>query len=426
MGAATHRVNSCRDRAARTPGRSEEHGPRPPARGRRAGPWGAFAWLAAASFFCASPVTAAEIGSEDSLASVEVHAFGSQGFIATTKNNYIDTNSTHGSFQFSEIGINFTKVLVDKLRFGVQLFAEDLGPTGSYNARADWFYLDYRWQDWLGLRAGRVKIPFGLYNEINDVDSARISVLLPQSVYPIQNRDYLLAQTGGELYGYLRLGRLGALDYGGYAGTIFLDPADASTQPGSPIQIVNINVPYLVGGRVMWETPVEGLRLGGSIQVLRLDLQLLAGTQTVVLEAPVTLAVGSLEYSAHDWLLAAEYSRWFVKDDSSVPTLIPSSPVVTSERGYAMAGYRVTKWLQPGGYYSLLFPDVTHRSGRENVQHDIAATLRFDLNANWLVKLEGHYMLGTAGVTPGLNGTAPLSALDRDWSVFLVKTTAYF
>jgi hypothetical protein len=352
-----------------------------------------------------------------------VHAFGSQGFIATTRNNYIDTNSTHGSFQFSEVGINFTKVLLDKLRFGVQLFAEDLGPTGNYNARADWFYLDYRWQDWLGLRAGRVKIPFGLYNEINDVDSARISVLLPQSVYPIQNRDYLLAQTGGELYGYLRLGRLGALDYGGYAGTIFVD---ATSQPGSPFQILNVNVPYLVGGRVIWETPAEGLRLGGSIQALRLDLQILAGTQTVTVEAPVVLSVGSIEYSAHDLLLAAEYSRWFVKDDSSAPTIFPSSHVVTSERGYAMAGYRVAKWLQPGAYYSLLFPDVTQRSGRENVQHDIAATLRFDLNANWLVKLEGHYMLGTAGVTPGLNGTTPLSALDRDWSVFLVKTTAYF
>ena len=423
MGAAGHRVDSWHERPARGTGGSEKQGLPSPAHGRRVGPRVAFLLLAAASFFCASRVTAAEIGDEGSLASVEVHAFGSQGFIATTRNNYIDTNSTHGSFQFSEIGINFTKVLVDKLRFGVQLFAEDLGPTGNYNVRADWFYLDYRWQDWLGIRAGRVKIPFGLYNEINDVDSARISVLLPQSVYPIQNRDYLLAQTGGELYGYLRLGPLGALDYAGYAGTIFLD---ATAQPGSPVQILSVNVPYLVGGRVMWETPVEGLRLGGSIQALRLDLQLLAGTQTVTVEAPVTLSVGSIEYSAHDLLLAFEYSRWFVKDDSNAPTLFPSTPLVTSERGYTMVGYRVAKWLQPGAYYSLLFPDVTHRSGRENVQHDIAATLRFDLNANWLVKLEGHYMLGTAGVTPGLNGTTPLNALDRDWAVFLVKTTAYF
>ncbi len=382
-----------------------------------------FLLLASGLLSSSSPAGAAEIGSEGDLASVEVHAFGSQGFIATTRNNYIDTNTTHGSFQFSEVGINFTKPLVEKMRFGIQLFAENLGPTGNYNARADWFYLDYRWQDWLGVRAGRVKIPFGLYNEVNDADSARVPILLPQSVYPIQKRDYLLAQTGGELYGYLKLGGGGALDYAAYGGTIFLD---APNQSGSPIQIQSVNVPYLVGGRVMWETPAEGLRLGGSMQVLRLDLQLLAGAQTLKVEAPVTLAVGSVEYSTHDLLLAAEYSRWFVKADSSDSTIFPSSPLVTSERAYAMASYRANRWVQPGAYYSLLFPDVNHRSGRENMQHDIAATLRFDLNTNWLVKLEGHYMLGTAGLTPALNGNTPLSALDKAWAVFLVKTTAYF
>ena len=31
----------------------------------------------------------------------------------------------------------------------------------------------YGFADWLGMRAGRVKIPFGLYNEVNDVDSGR-------------------------------------------------------------------------------------------------------------------------------------------------------------------------------------------------------------------------------------------------------------
>ena len=30
------------------------------------------------------------------------------------------------------------------------------------------------------------------------------------------------------------------------------------------------------------------------------------------------------------------------------------------------------------------------------MQHDVAATLRFDINSHWLVKLEGHYMTGTA------------------------------
>jgi hypothetical protein len=55
--------------------------------------------------------------------------------------------------------------------------------------QADWFYLDYRFQDWFGLRAGRLKIPYGLHNEVQAIDSARVPVLLPQSVYPLQGRE---------------------------------------------------------------------------------------------------------------------------------------------------------------------------------------------------------------------------------------------
>ncbi|HWW82456.1 MAG TPA: hypothetical protein VNZ26_02575 [Vicinamibacterales bacterium] len=379
--------------------------------------------LAVAAWLVAPRAFAAELGPESGPFSVEVHAFAGQGFIVTTGSNYLDPDTKHGSFQLSDVGVNFTKNLVDKLRVGIQLFAQYFGPTGNYNARADWFYLDYRFKDWLGFRAGRVKIPFGLYNEYNDVDSARIPVLLPQSVYPAQNRNYLLAQTGGEFYGYVRLGSAGALDCRAYGGTIFLDTTGLGP---SAYQVLSLTVPYLVGGRVLWETPVEGLRVGGSVQGLRLDTQLLAQMKPVNVEIPAILWVGSVEYSAHDLLLAAEYSRWHAKANSSDPTLFPALPFVASERAYAMVGYRANKWLQPSMYYAMLFPNVDKREGRANWQHDIAATLRFDINANWLVKLEGHFMMGTAGLTSGLNDNTPLSTLDRYWGVFLAKTTAYF
>jgi hypothetical protein len=219
--------------------------------------------VAVAAILVATPAWAVDIGSEDSLASVELHAFASQGFILSKYNNYLDVDTTHGSFQFSELGVNLTKNLTDRFRVGLQLFAQNLGPTGSYDIKADWFYLDYRFANWLGVRAGRVKIPFGLYNDSADIDSARVAVLLPQSVYPEENRNYLLAQTGGEVYGYASLRAAGALDYRAYAGTIFIDTT--STQP-SPYQISSFSVPYLVGGRLMWETPVQGLRVGASLQ----------------------------------------------------------------------------------------------------------------------------------------------------------------
>lgn len=375
-----------------------------------------------------SPALAVDIGSEDSLASMEVHAFASQGFILSKDNNYLDANTTHGSFQFSELGVNLTKSLTDRFRVGLQLFAQNLGPTGNYDIKADWFYLDYRFANWLGVRAGRVKIPFGLYNDSADIDSARVAVLLPQSVYPEEDRNYLLAQTGGEIYGYASLRAAGGLDYRAYAGTIYID---VTNTPGSPLLVTSYNVPYLVGGRLLYESPLPGLRLGASVQALRLDATVVPSTtMTMPLSAdvqlPVVLWVASAEYVAGDLLLAAEYSRWYVGANSSNVAVFPSSGTVTSERGYAMATYRPSKWLQPGVYYSLMFPNVDDRSGRANMQHDVSTTLRFDVNTFWIIKAEAHYMIGTAGLDSTLNNNVPLSSLQQSWGVFLLKTTAYF
>ncbi len=352
--------------------------------------------------------------------SVEVHGFVSPGFILTTGDNYL-AKSKRGSFEFSEVGINFTSQLTDKLRTGVQLFSRDLGPAGNYAPRADWYYLDYRFEDYFGIRAGRVKIPFGLYNDASDIDVARVPILLPQSIYDIANRDLLLAQTGVEVYGRVRTRRLGALEYRLYGGTIFI-PVGAQTTIQAPI--TDLDVPYVVGQRLMWETPVEGLRVGGTLQAFRLDARLpLPDNTTAAFGLPAVLWVGSVEYAAHDLLLAAEYSRWVARTESDRRELVARA---ISERAYGMASYRVSPWFHPGVYYSVLFPNVDQRTGRDKVQHDLAGTLRFDINDHWLFKLEGHFMSGTAVLQSDLNDGRLQSQMSKNWGVFLVKTTAHF
>lgn len=378
-------------------------------------------FIAALSILVPVSAGAADIGTPGEPASVAVHGFVSPGFIASTGNNYL-ANTKGGTFEFTEVGLNFTVPLTEKLRTGVQFFARDLGRVGNYTARVDWFYLDYRFEDWLGVRAGRVKIPFGLYNDTSDIDAARVPILLPQSIYSLQSRDFLLAQTGVEIYGRINLRSAGALEYRHYVGTIFLDPA---AQTSLATRVDDINVPFVVGERLIWETPLEGLRLGGSLQALRLDANLVYKDKPLAIEIPAVLAVGSVEYQAHDVLLAAEYSRWRVGIESSDPSVVRPGRVV-SERGYVMGSVRATRWLSPGLYYSVYFPDVDHRSGRAAMQHDVAATLRADINAHWLVKVEGHYMNGTADVSPALNEGKSRDVLDRSWGLFLAKTTAYF
>jgi len=370
----------------------------------------------------ASSAAAAEAEGQGDPLALHVHGFVSQGAILTTKNDYLVQDSTRGSFQLSEVGINVAKNLTDQFRVGMQLFAQNLGWGGNYNVKADWFYLDYRHTNWLGFRAGRMKIPFGLFNEVNDIDSARVPILLPQSVYPLQNRQFLFSQTGFELYGFARMESAGALDYRLYAGTIFLD-ASALTPPNSPFEL-QFNVPYLVGGRLLWETPLEGLRVGGSLQLLRVNTTaFFPDMPTGLIETHVLLWVGSAEYSLGDMVLTAEYSRWRSRQESALPG---NSYTSMSERGYGMLSYRATPWLHPAVYYSLLVPDVENRIGRAQKQHDVAAILRFDINAHWIVKLEGHFMAGTAGLTNPLRFGPPVEGLAMYWGAFFVKTTAYF
>jgi hypothetical protein len=392
--------------------------------------------LAALACFLLAPSARAEEGGYRPFP-VEVHGFVSQGFILSSGSNYL-ARSRRGSFEFTEVGVNFTSNVTDRLSVGMQLFSRDLGPIGNYRPQFDWFYLDYRFKDWFGVRAGRTKLPFGLYNDTSDVDAARVPILLPQSIYSTSNRDFLLAQTGGEVYGYVPLGPLGAFDYRLYGGTIFIDQTTLAS-PGATV--TKIDVPYLAGGRGMWVTPLDGLRLGGSVQMLRIDIDYqLSQDRVDALERqgvvpmgfggafrynlPVKLGVASLEYSAHDLLLAAEFSRWRI-DYSLRPAIVPDGHV-TDTRWYVMASYRVTPWFTPGAYYAVRRDGSNGPEQRNNYQHDVAITTRYDITDNWLVKLEGHFKRGTLDVSPALNSNRQNLKAPRDWGVFLIKTTAYF
>ena len=350
---------------------------------------------------------------------LQVHGFVSQGALLTTANNYL-AQTEDGSLAFTEAGINFTKQLEDRLTVGMQLFAQDLGQTGSFRANFDWVYLDYHWHDWLGVRAGRVKLPFGLYNETQDIDAAQPVVLLPQSVYPEADRQFLLAQNGLDVYGFVPLGRAGAIDYEGYLGTLYFSTTNTVAETFDPA-----NVPYITGGRIMWETPVIGLRAGISGfhgELTDTALEPAAFPLPLTLDLTQTQYLASVEYANNGFLLAAEYGR--SRSHETLSAL--GSFRVIGEHGYAMAGYRWTPWLQTTLYYSLAYPDVGRRSGQENQQHDAAMSFRIDITPHWLLKLEVHYLRGTAGLDSSINDNLPLSELTNQWALFAAKTTAYF
>src|SRR5882724_11010020 len=83
------------------------------------------AWMALA-LLLTTPVWAQPAATDIDPFALQIHGFASQGFLVSSYNNYL-AKSKRGSFEFTEVGINFTKPLTDNLRLGVQLFARDLG-----------------------------------------------------------------------------------------------------------------------------------------------------------------------------------------------------------------------------------------------------------------------------------------------------------
>lgn len=358
------------------------------------------------------------------LEGLSLHGFISQGAFVTSHSNYLADKSQEGSYDFTETGISLIKMVDARTDLGFQLFSRKIGDTGDFDIKFDWFFLDYRWSNLLGIKIGRVKIPFGLYNDSSDIDSARVPVLLPQSIYSIQSRDYLLASTGAQVYGHISLDdQSGSLEYTVYGGTIHLDIPESST---SGVTINSITVPYLIGTRVLWESPNRAIRTGVSVQQLRIESDLTLGSSTALtLSLPATLYVGSLEYSKEKWQISAEYSRWYIDLQSSKPSLYSSTSTI-SERYYLMSNYYLSETVSLGSYYSYYISDTAKNATRDNQQHDWALYTRKDITNNWLLKLEGHYFYGTAALSSTLNGGQSTSSLHKNWMGLFLKTTVTF
>jgi hypothetical protein len=374
------------------------------------------------------------------LPDVQLHGFVSQGAFITTDNNYLGP-SENGSVELTEAALNASSEVADRLRVGMQLFTRDVGRFGDYTLKLDWAFLDYRWKQWLGVRAGRVKMPFGLYNETNDIPGGRLPILLPQSIYPVSSRDFLLALTGGAVYGSPLLGDHGSIDYQVFFGTILIDLDEAP-------QFLGARTRRAGGAQVFWRPPIEGLRLGPSFLNVRVDFDFQLDQMTIdelVMNGVVpadfdgraqlrlhdaNLFIGSVEYETVRWLLAAEYSRQLIHAETSPPGLIPEDQEDSdSERFYALVAHRPTGQVMVGAYASFQFDDVDNRDGEglpvphSAYQHDYAATGRYDINEFWLLKVEAHLMRGTTLLTAADN---PAGTVEKTWALFLAQTVLSF
>jgi hypothetical protein len=376
------------------------------------------------------------------LKKVDIHGFVSQGYIDTSGNNFI-MDSKDGSFEFNEVGINFSSQLTDKLRLGIQLFSRDFGDVGDNEINIDWAFADYRFKDYLGVRFGLLKAPHGLYNETRDLDMVRNPIFLPQSIYPEILREVTLGLQGIGVYGYINLNQIGSFSYQAMYGTQDIDTNDRTAGGLSGfaftgLETENIEADSKIAAALMWETPLPGLQL--SVTYNKVDLII---NQVFVLPPPTgnipfVFEIDNLEnwvYSiAYTWknlTLVAEYMRTDMDQNLDAGVFGRFSDSWNPYGWYAGATYRFTEWLELGGYYSeykskkpdMGLPDYFDYS------KDVALTVRFDINAYWNLKLEAHNVEGAYGLSP-LDNPSPTGGIndnyEKYWQLYAVKTTVAF
>lgn len=402
------------------------------------------------------------------LPEIQLHGLLSQGYLRTSGNDWLGATSGRGTFEFNELALNVLAQPVDGVRIGVQLISRDMGDSGNNRVEIDWAYADWRPRQEIGLSVGRVKTPFGLYNEARDLDVARTAVFLPICVYQVSFRDQFLAVNGGKLHGRLELGGAGDLSWAAYGGGLstrldsdlakeFENQAGRFTPSLASADTTGLGVDHAVGACLAWYLPVRGLQLRGSvIQVIGLEAGIdttgqesfltpgyLADNRFAVSIARYTAGMLSLEYQANGFTAAGEWFRDFGRADLEVlstshtsvpvpgipggttrvdlpPVLIPSTLYTKNDAFYLSLGYRFLDRFELAVSRQQRFFNRDEPGAGYLRVWSLAG--RIDLTTDWLFKVEYQWCDGTELLHRAEN---PAGLADR-WSILACKTTIDF
>lgn len=331
---------------------------------------------------------------------LQFHGYATQGFLYTTRNNIFTTGSNSGSAAWTDAVVNVSVTPIPRLRVAVQTRYFLIGQIGN-SITLDWAAADYKFNEHIGVRFGKVKSPLGLFNEVQDIDPSYQWSLLPQGVYPLLSRNSLLSHFGGVVYGSTRLGeKLGKLEYRGWAGQTVIGSDDGVFLyiKDRGVEQPNGVTSSTVGATLRWNTPVHGLLLGAS------EIRNGASASALLLGG-VLPGEGTVQpfYNPYFFgkldrarlMLAAEYSREPIE-----PTLrIASSPTVHTfvdrRTWYAMATYRISQNLSAGMYHSQ-YLDRRAPLGPARFSKDWTLSARYDFSPFLYAKAEQHFIDGTA------------------------------
>jgi hypothetical protein len=371
---------------------------------------------------------------------IQVHGFLNQGFFHSSDNNVFGQSDDGISPGLTEIGLNMSYQPLDNLRFAAQGLYRRAGDVDRGSVRLDYGLADLTLFEHengkIGMRGGRIKLPFGLYNETRDVPFTHPTILLPQGIYFDRSRSLMLSADGGAFYAEHRT------DFGDFN---FKFNIGMPSNDLNEIKTIVLATPNAEGQFVTKPTLAAQLSYefnGGEyvIAISYLDQEFtyspLPGEKTI---SGLSLAkstthiqplVLSGQYNGEYITLTGEYSyRW-----NNFGNFAQFGGKFITESWYVEGSYRILPKLQATVRYDTMFMDNDDRNGKGAVAlgfpnhvafaEDWVVGLRWDITPSWMIRADYTRAHGTAWLSQADNPEPDQTK--KDWDLYGLQMSFKF
>lgn len=380
------------------------------------------------------PVYAQELGE-----GVQAHGFISQSFVHTS-DNHVGGDSDDGvGLKLREMGANLSWRPDPDWLISGQVLARWAGDTDEGKLRLDYGFVDRAFYNngdtQVGLRLGKIKNPYGFYNATRDVAHTRPGIIMPQSIYLDQIRNFFLAAPGFSLYGNSE----------NPSGNLSWQFSALRPEVDEP----SLEYVFLLGdrpghfqgdnswlGQAMYDMGGSwriGMSLGQMNMSYKPRLSLLGGDELAGSHHLPTWVL-SLEHNTEKWSLTSEYGQTRIK----AKNYFVSNTDHWTEAWYVQATRRFSNGWQGFARYDVLFLDKDDKDGLGFVGDPIISSLGFQAHSryskDWVLGIrrdidrlslsaEFHFVNGTAWLAQSEN--PPPNQVGK-WNMVLLQAAWRF
>ncbi len=361
---------------------------------------------------------------------VHLHGFASQAYVSTSDNRYFGpSDSNGGSFEFTELGANLSWQALSNLQFAGQVGYRKAGDTEQAEGRLDYGLADLAFYNGadsrVGIRAGRYRMPIGLYNLTRDVANSRPSIFLP-AVYSDSSRSLLLALDGAQVYWESRTA-VGDFFFNVGEGKFPLDKEQQQVLKDEPSYVTQL-LYELDGGRV---------RLG--LTGIDAKVKLIPYGNA---EASAKSYIVSAQYNAENWSLTGEIAPDAKTSITGVPP--PWDILLNGSQkpmqSYLQGTYRFAPRWEALLRYDVAYADKGDKSGEgftktplamisgqpafSRFAKDWTAGVSWEVRHDTKIRAEWHHVQGTLWLS-AIENPNPLSTKEN-WDLFALQASYNF